>query len=736
MSTTVDSTILAPTGSINANTAPPTIAAPAHLAGDVIFVACFWAQGLGNTTAFVPAGMTKLTNYGDGTTRQAAVFAVIATADNQFSAGFSLRSGVTSTRVAAVAWTERPAAGKEFLMANLVASAQEWNASAMSSDTFPTGLTSGKVFGVSFTNKSASATLTTHSGVGTGIAAVNQARAVSAASGSVSDSVTSVWAGGTGVAFNISQANGTTYSIGATETTIPAPPAAEYPVFTANIRDMTKYESDGSINANTSPPTLITPDYAVGDLLMVAVFYAQGVGTTAAYTPSGMTRLSELGDGTVRQGVIYGAVVHTATQFDAGIVLRSGAASTRVAAVAWTVEPVADEAFTLSNIDVSALFWNPSATMGDDFPPGVPGDVVFCAAFSNKGANATLTNHDVVPDGTLVGQARSLSSSGGGAVSDSTTSVWIGGTGVEFNVSQAHDLLYAIGVTIGVEVTGLDVRIGTGAAAYLSYVNELGDRLVPTSAKIFYPGFATIDEMEALPGATWAHRGGSANYPEMSEYAFDHAIYRSYGAIEFSAHRSIDGVWFGIHDSTLARTSESAGLTASVESMTWAAIQSHLNTLNGDGVGRPYYELDDFLEKYTDHLLIVDNKGGFNNTNEFLPKLLAVPNALDRIIVKVDGALTAARFSESKAAGFKVAGYWYDDYATKLPARAPYTDYIGMPFGSSVTYWNDIIATYGKMMWGHVCATQANYDMAIVKGADFVQCSNVEVIDPVSPVHN
>jgi glycerophosphoryl diester phosphodiesterase len=217
----------------------------------------------------------------------------------------------------------------------------------------------------------------------------------------------------------------------------------------------------------------------------------------------------------------------------------------------------------------------------------------------------------------------------------------------------------------------------------------------------------------------------------MSEYAYDHSGMRGYGAIEFSSRRSGDGVWFGIHDDTLARTSKDSGLTASITTMTWAEIQVQLNSLNSNGVSQPYYKLDDFLAKYTDHILIVDNKPGSQHTSEFLPKLLAVPNAKDRIILKHDGVQSAVRFQESKAAGFKVAGYFYAvNYVANLPSRAPYTDYIGMEYTTTQAVWDDILA-YGKMTWGHVCPNQTAYDTAIARGADFVQCSGIDIITPV-----
>lgn len=504
------------------------------------------------------------------------------------------------------------------------------------------------------------------------------------------------------------------------------------------LHDTSTFNTVGSIDAYNSPPSIDAPDHSVGDIIFVAVFWAQGVGTTGNYTPSGFTRLTEFGSSSVRQGAVYAAIVETENQFAAGITLRSGATSTRVAAVAWTYSPVGDEMFEIVGLSASALEWNGSTMSSDTFPAGITGDLVFGISFDNKAASETLTVHSGVGGATEIAQVTAPAALSG-SVSDSSTSVWLGGTGVSFNIAQANGLTYSIGVTIGTQPPtspdGIPLKIGDGTQGYLTVLDGSSARVVPNSLRRFYPGFATIAAMDAQDGATWAHRGGSSSYPEKSEFAYDSAIMRGYGVLEFSVRRSSDGVWFGLHDATLARTSENAGLTADVSTMTWAEIQAYQITLNAGTQPRPYFTLEDFLTKYTNHILMIENKTGLNNTSEYLPTLLAVDNAVNRIIVKLDGSFLVARFQEAKAAGFKVAGYWYDDYATKLPDREEYTDYIGMPLASAQGLWDDV-ALYGKPMWGHVATTQANYATARTKGAKFVQCGAVADIAPVGPVIN
>jgi hypothetical protein len=500
----------------------------------------------------------------------------------------------------------------------------------------------------------------------------------------------------------------------------------------ALVRASTILHPTGSINPNTSPPVIATPTCVAGDLLLVAVLWAQASGTATMFTPAGMTMVSIIGTSTNRQGAIFAAVVSNPADFAAGVSLRSGFTSTRVAAVAWTMRPEGLETFSLLGINTSGPDWNGVSMTSDLFPAGATGTLLIGVEMTNKGASTTYTVHSGSGGAVAINQAQALGGASG-SQADSVVSVWLGGTGVTFNTAQANGQAYTIGITPVTPATplGLPVTLGNGAAAHATFLNGDSARVTPGSLRTFYPGWASIAEMNLVDGGTWSHRGGSVSFPEMSEYAYDRSVMRGYAGLEFSAHRSSDGVWFGIHDDTLARTSQDSGLTANVSTMTWAAIQLKLNTLNGGAIPRPYYELDDFLEKYKNHVLLIENKGGPQNVTEFLPKLQAIPNAVDRIIIKIDGSLVVDRFQEGKAAGFKVAGYWYADGPTgTLPARAPYTDYIGMDYTAAQSVWDAVVA-YGKPTWGHVCATQSAYNTARTKGADFVQCSGVMAITPV-----
>ncbi|QGZ16714.1 minor tail protein [Microbacterium phage Dewdrop] len=248
-------------------------------------------------------------------------------------------------------------------------------------------------------------------------------------------------------------------------------------------------------------------------------------------------------------------------------------------------------------------------------------------------------------------------------------------------------------------------------------------------------GFANVAEMLATYGATWAHRGGSLNWPEMSEFAYDQAVAASYPVLEFSAGRTTDSVWFGLHDTTLNRTSQTTGLP-NVNTMTWAQVQTYQNTLNSAGTPRPYYRLIDFLDKYTPtHVVLVDPKYEVGRVTEFLD-ILDAHGGPAKIIVKFYGVGTgaAALATAARARGYKTWGYFYDtDIPTgDLATYQGYWDILGMNYEADQTAWNTI-TSYGKSVAGHIIQGQASYDTAMSKGATFAQVANVAGVAAVGP---
>ena len=255
------------------------------------------------------------------------------------------------------------------------------------------------------------------------------------------------------------------------------------------------------------------------------------------------------------------------------------------------------------------------------------------------------------------------------------------------------------------------------------------------------PGFSSVSQMLATPVATWAHRGGSANWPEMSEYAYDQAVLAGYGALEFSAQRTNDGggtgTWIGSHDPTPNRTSQTTGAPAYSAMSYTTLLAAYQNTLNAAGTPRPYYRLVDFLDKFTPtHVVIVDPKDELARVTEFL-NLLDAHGGNTKIVVKFygGGSGAAALADAATAKGYQTWGYFYEaDIASgELAAWQSHWSVLGMEYAASQGAWDTILG-YGKPVVGHIAGSQANFDTAITKGARMVQSANVTGIRAVGAV--
>lgn len=224
MATLRDSKSVAPPGNINSATTPQTIPCPTGLsAGDLLVVYAYFAQGVaGSQTAPAPSNMTKVSTDGTTPTRIGGIFYAIVDNPSTFASGIVINSNSTASRVVGIAQAWTPTSGKVWDATSIVYAGAEYSASAATSDTFPSIASRTLNLGSVMTNKSASTTLTSASAVGGGTD-LTQALAPSAATNgppntnSVSDSVIAITRGGTGLSYNISQANFRAESFGINE---------------------------------------------------------------------------------------------------------------------------------------------------------------------------------------------------------------------------------------------------------------------------------------------------------------------------------------------------------------------------------------------------------------------------------------------------------------------------------------------------------------------------------------
>lgn len=227
-----------------------------------------------------------------------------------------------------------------------------------------------------------------------------------------------------------------------------------------------------------------------------------------------------------------------------------------------------------------------------------------------------------------------------------------------------------------------------------------------------------------------AHRGGSANFPEFSMHGYTQSALRGYDAFELSVARSSDGVWFGLHDASLDRTSLNtgggSGTTYVASSMTWAAIQTHdqlnLGSAAVNSTHRPYAKMVDILDAYIKtHVIIIDPKVALSFRTELIAILKTYPEWQDRIIAKyVPGNSTSTWLTDARAAGIVTTALFYntDTFAT-YQGQA---DILGMEWNASGTIWTNIKA-FGKPVIAHIPSTAANVATGIANGAKGVMVS-------------
>jgi hypothetical protein len=242
---------------------------------------------------------------------------------------------------------------------------------------------------------------------------------------------------------------------------------------------------------------------------------------------------------------------------------------------------------------------------------------------------------------------------------------------------------------------------------------------------MIWPGYENIDAMLAEDTFYACHRGASQNYPEMSLHAYTQSALRGYGALEVSLARSIDGVWFGLHDSALDRTSlgtgGGAGTTYVASAMTWSDIQTHdmlpvSGSFSASSDHQPYCTLDDILDAYLDsHVIFIDPKSGNAFRTELISILKNHPTWQEKIVAKwVPGNTTSSWLTLARASGFVTNAMFYE--GENFLTGGAQADILGMEYIASGATWTSIVGL-GKPVMAHVIQSTAQVSAAIANGA-------------------
>ncbi len=314
------------------------------------------------------------------------------------------------------------------------------------------------------------------------------------------------------------------------------------------------------------------------------------------------------------------------------------------------------------------------------------------------------------------------------------------------NPHPENGLACIVGITPvqtgNVSSNGLSLKVSNGTSlvsANFKIADGNGGLIAPGAYKVVRPGYSSVTQMLAQPFFYCAHRGGSSDYPEMSLYAYGQSALVGYPALEISLARSSDGVWFGLHDASLDRTSlgsgGGSGTSLIAASMTWSQIQAYsilgtVATNNPAQSNRPYMRWEELIATYySSHVLFVDPKVAISYRAELLNKMDALPNSTAKFVGKyygVSGGVTeiSGWNFDCHARGYKTWGYFYQSDAANIATYAPRWDILGMDYSADQATWTSILS-YGKPVMGHICPNTAAINTARTYGAKGVMVSGV-----------
>lgn len=255
----------------------------------------------------------------------------------------------------------------------------------------------------------------------------------------------------------------------------------------------------------------------------------------------------------------------------------------------------------------------------------------------------------------------------------------------------------------------------------------------PTDTHTIPYGYHSVTDMLSRDAFYVAHRGGSRDWPEMTGYAYTKAAQWGAGALEVSCGRTVDGVWFGLHDQGLTRTSGPAAPTSVAAELTWAQVQQ--SAVNGSVAAnnptqppRPYTRLEEILGWYGgSHVLFLDPKYETNRRHEFFDLVGSLMDP-SRVVIKFYGDASFLA-DDARARGFASWGYYYQsDWESGMLAEHHASwDILGMDYEASPAAWAAVMA-YGQPVMGHIVPDFAAAGAAIGYGAAGLMVSGVTAV--------
>lgn len=461
-----------------------------------------------------------------------------------------------------------------------------------------------------------------------------------------------------------------------------------------------------------------SPYVAVSTAYRITGIYAKAVPTALAETATSYTFASTDPTGgriAATAFIVRGADLTTIT---AGAPAMAGGSGTTL-----TMEM----GMPTANGSLLLMTYNGQFTSGISYAVATPpSGMTQVASVARTGANGTTT-----PD-VVFSQSVDPTDQG------NRTLVW-GGPSSQTSAAAVYiRKIGAVDVVTGpaVHKTYYTSAMGLGTQAAGVYYTSATDTLKPAlEMRPFPEGYGTIANMLAQTPFYVAYRGGSRDWPEMSLHAYTQSGYWGAGALEFSVMRTADGVYFGLHDQYLDRTSLGVSTTTlNPSTMTWAEVQNYqilgsVATNNPSQSNRPYMKLDQLLSIYSTHVIFIDTKYiAPSYFSEVFAIMDAAPNnPTNRFVAKAFGGGNSLA-NAARAAGYKSWGYFYQaDVSTNLPNYQAAYDILGMDYNADAASWT-AVKSYGKPVIAHILPDASAATKSASYGANGYMVSGIKAI--------
>lgn len=281
--------------------------------------------------------------------------------------------------------------------------------------------------------------------------------------------------------------------------------------------------------------------------------------------------------------------------------------------------------------------------------------------------------------------------------------------------------------------------LGAGAVAGFHALDSSPQPKQPTPTPTpASEGGKLVTALLAADPFTVAHRGGSDDWPEMSMEAYRRSVARGVDALEISLARTADGVWFGLHDDTLDRTSGTHGFVASEH--TWKEVQQYRITVRPPAVSakaqvdpQPYLRLEELIDAYgSTHAIFVDPKTApYHYYSELFDIFESgVKNPNNTFIAKsYCGVMSWA--DAARQHGYKSWGFYYGATMkaspTQLATTQSHWDLLGLDYIAPASAWEEM-RQYKKPIIGHVIPNRAAAREARSMGAQGLMISGIREV--------